>query len=111
MVRPGERIPVDGIVEAGSGAVDESMLTGESVPVEKRAGDRVIGATVNATSSFQIRATTVGSASVLAQIVRLMREAQGSQAPWDTPLNSKMRCGWSHLFMMLARSASPIRYC
>ena len=81
VVRPGERIPVDGIVDAGSGAVDESMLTGESVPVEKKPGDRVIGATVNRTSSFQIRATTVGSASVLAQIVRLMREAQGSQAP------------------------------
>jgi P-type Cu+ transporter len=81
IVRPGERFPVDGVVMAGSGSVDESMLTGESMPVPKQAGDRVIGATVNSTGAFEVRATTVGSASVLAQIVRLMREAQGSQAP------------------------------
>lgn len=81
VVRPGERFPVDGIVVAGTGAVDESMLTGESIPVTKQPGDRVIGATVNATGSFEITATTIGGRSVLAQIVRLMREAQGSQAP------------------------------
>ncbi len=81
IVRPGERFPVDGIVLAGGGAVDESMLTGESIPVAKQVGDRVIGATVNSTGAFEVRATTVGTASVLAQIVRLMREAQGSQAP------------------------------
>jgi P-type Cu+ transporter len=81
IVRPGERFPVDGVVIAGTGSVDESMLTGESMPVAKRAGDRVIGATVNSTGAFEVRATTVGTASVLAQIVRLMREAQGSQAP------------------------------
>jgi Cu+-exporting ATPase len=81
IVRPGERFPVDGIVIAGSGAVDESMLTGESLPVAKRVSDRVIGATVNTAGAFEIEATAVGSASVLAQIVRLMREAQGSQAP------------------------------
>jgi Cu+-exporting ATPase len=81
IVRPGQRFPVDGIVISGGGAVDESMLTGESMPVTKQVGDRVIGATVNATGAFEVRATTVGSASVLAQIVRLMREAQGSQAP------------------------------
>jgi Cu+-exporting ATPase len=81
LVRPGERFPVDGRVLHGAGAVDESMLTGESLPVEKHAGDRVIGATVNRAGSFEIEATTVGSASVLAQIVRLLRDAQGSQAP------------------------------
>jgi Cu+-exporting ATPase len=81
IVRPGERFPVDGVVATGSGAVDESMLTGESVPVEKHVGDRVIGGTVNTAGAFEIDATTVGQASVLAQIVKLMREAQGSQAP------------------------------
>ncbi|MEO8680864.1 MAG: heavy metal translocating P-type ATPase, partial [Vicinamibacterales bacterium] len=81
LVRPGERFPVDGEVQAGSGAVDESMLTGESMPVEKKAGDRVIGATVNKTGAFEIKATAVGATSMLASIVRLMKEAQGSQAP------------------------------
>ena len=81
IVRPGERFPVDGVVASGNGAVDESMLTGESLPVEKHPGDRVIGATVNIAGAFEIDATAVGAASVLAQIVRLMREAQGSQAP------------------------------
>jgi Cu+-exporting ATPase len=81
IVRPGERFPVDGIIVSGTGAVDESMLTGESMPVVKQPGDRVIGATVNTMGAFEIDATTVGSASVLAQIVRLMRDAQGSQAP------------------------------
>ncbi len=81
VVRPGERLPVDGEVVRGESAVDESMLTGESMPVAKRAGDRVIGGTINATGAFRYRATTVGSDSVLAQIVRLMRDAQGSRAP------------------------------
>jgi Cu+-exporting ATPase len=81
LVRPGERFPVDGVIIGGSGAVDESMLTGESLPVDKHPGDRVIGATINKVGSFEIRATAVGTASVLAQIVRLMRDAQGSQAP------------------------------
>jgi P-type Cu+ transporter len=80
-VRPGERIPVDGEVLSGASAVDESMLTGESMPVEKQAGDRVIGGTINRTGAFRYRATTLGSDSVLAQIVRLMRDAQGSRAP------------------------------
>src|SRR5215218_8533265 len=80
-VRPGERIPVDGEVLSGASAVDESMLTGESMPVEKQAGDRVIGGTINRTGAFRYRATTPGSDSVLAQIVRLMRDAQGSRAP------------------------------
>jgi Cu+-exporting ATPase len=80
-VRPGERIPVDGEVLSGASAVDESMLTGESMPVEKKAGDRVIGGTINRTGAFRYRATTLGADSVLAQIVKLMRDAQGSRAP------------------------------
>ena len=80
-VRPGERIPVDGLVLQGAGAVDESMLTGESLPVAKQVGDRVIGGTINGTGAYRITATTIGSDSVLAQIVRLMRDAQGSRAP------------------------------
>jgi Cu+-exporting ATPase len=80
-VRPGERVPVDGEVMSGTSAVDESMLTGESRAVTKVAGDRVIGGTVNATGAFRYRATTLGADSVLAQIVRLMRQAQGSRAP------------------------------
>ena len=81
IVRPGERIPVDGAIISGESAVDESMLTGESLPVAKHAGDLVIGATINRTGAFRYRATTLGSDSVLAQIVKLMRDAQGSQAP------------------------------
>jgi len=81
VVRPGERLPVDGEIIAGRSAVDESMLTGESIPVEKHVGDRVIGATINGTGSFRYRATTLGADSVLAQIVKLMRDAQGSRAP------------------------------
>ncbi len=81
IVRPGERIPVDGTVESGSGAVDESMLTGEPLPVEKQPGERVIGGTINRTGALDVRATAVGADSVLASIVRLMREAQASQAP------------------------------
>ncbi len=80
-VRPGERIPVDGLVATGESAVDESMLTGESMPVAKRAGDRVIGGSVNRTGAFQYTATTLGADSVLSQIVTLMRDAQGSRAP------------------------------
>jgi Cu+-exporting ATPase len=81
LVRPGERLPVDGEVVSGSSAVDESMLTGEPIPVPKAVGDRVIGGTVNRVGSFRYRATTLGSESVLAQIMKLMREAQGSRAP------------------------------
>jgi Cu+-exporting ATPase len=81
VVRPGERIPVDGVVTRGSSAVDESMITGESLPVDKSPGDEVVGATVNKSGSFEFRATKVGRDTVLAQIVRLVREAQGSKAP------------------------------
>ncbi|MBW8875160.1 MAG: copper-translocating P-type ATPase [Acidobacteria bacterium] len=81
IVRPGERLPVDGEVLSGGSAVDESMLTGESMPVEKQPGDRVIGGTINRTGAFRYRATNLGADSVLAQIVRLMRDAQSSRAP------------------------------
>ncbi|HEX5581721.1 MAG TPA: heavy metal translocating P-type ATPase, partial [Gemmatimonadaceae bacterium] len=81
IVRPGERVPVDGTVLSGESAVDESMLTGESLPVAKRPGDAVIGGTINRTGAFRYRATTLGADSVLARIVRLMRDAQGSRAP------------------------------
>ncbi len=81
VVRPGERIPVDGDLVSGSSSVDESMLTGESLPVKKGAGDRVIGGTINGTGAFHFKATTLGADSVLAQIVKLMRDAQGSRAP------------------------------
>jgi Cu+-exporting ATPase len=81
LVRPGERIPVDGELISGSSAVDESMLTGESLPVEKVAGDRVIGATINRTGAFRYRVTTLGASSTLARIVRLVRDAQSSRAP------------------------------
>ena len=81
VVRPGERLPVDGEVLSGESAVDESMLTGESAPVPKHAGERVIGGTINRTGALRYRATTLGADSVLAQIVRLMRDAQGSRAP------------------------------
>jgi Cu+-exporting ATPase len=81
VVRPGERIPVDGEIVSGESAVDESMLTGESLAVAKKPGDRVIGGTINRTGAFRYRATTLGSDSVLAQIVKLMRDAQGSRAP------------------------------
>ncbi|MBC7673341.1 MAG: copper-translocating P-type ATPase [Polaromonas sp.] len=81
IVRPGERMPVDGEVLSGDSAVDESMLTGESMPVEKHAGARVIGGTINRTGALRYRATTLGADSTLAQVVRLMRDAQGSRAP------------------------------
>ncbi len=81
VVRPGERVPVDGVVLSGRSAVDESMLTGESIPVEKGPGDEVVGATMNRTGSFVFRATRVGAESVLGQIVALVRQAQGSKAP------------------------------
>ncbi len=80
-VRPGEKLPVDGIVTDGATAVDESMLTGESLPVDKGAGDQVIGATLNRTGTIVLRATAVGADSALAQIVRLVEDAQGSKVP------------------------------
>jgi Cu+-exporting ATPase len=81
VVRPGERIPVDGEIVSGASAVDESMLTGESMPVAKQPGDRIIGGTINGTGAFRYRATALGADSMLAQIVKLVRDAQGSRAP------------------------------
>jgi Cu+-exporting ATPase len=80
-IRPGEGLPVDGTVIAGESAVDESMLTGESMPVAKQAGDDVVGGSINATGALRVRATRVGAESTLAGIVRLMRDAQNSRAP------------------------------
>ena len=81
VVRPGEKVPVDGRVVEGASAVDEAMLTGEPLPVDKGPGDEVVGATINTTGSFHMEATRVGRDTVLAQIVRLVEEAQGSRAP------------------------------
>jgi Cu+-exporting ATPase len=81
LVRPGERIPVDGEIVAGESAVDESMITGEWMTVAKRSGDRVTGGTINRSGAFRYRATTLGADSVLARIVRVMRDAQASRAP------------------------------
>lgn len=81
IVRPGEKVPVDGIITKGSSAVDESMVTGESIPVEKNIGDTVIGATINKTGSFEFEATRVGSETTLSRIIKLIEDAQGSKAP------------------------------
>ncbi|MGH1419904.1 MAG: heavy metal translocating P-type ATPase [Hyphomicrobiaceae bacterium] len=81
LVRPGDKIPVDGEIIDGSSAIDESMITGESLPVEKSVGDEVIGATLNKTGSFKFRATKVGKDTALASIIRMVKDAQGSKAP------------------------------
>ncbi|GAB6157431.1 copper-exporting P-type ATPase CopA [Desulfotomaculum varum] len=81
LVRPGEKIPVDGIVIEGTSTIDESMLTGESIPVDKQPGDTVIGATVNKLGTFKLQATKVGQDTALAQIIRIVEAAQGSKAP------------------------------
>ncbi len=81
IVRPGERIPVDGVIIKGFTAIDEAMVTGESLPVEKREGDRLIGGTINTNGSVEFRATAVGKNTLLAHIVKLVEEAQGSKAP------------------------------
>ena len=81
VVRPGDKVPVDGIIAEGQSALDESMLTGESLPVDKKPGDEVIGATMNTTGSFKFRATKVGKDTALAQIVKMVRDAMGSKAP------------------------------
>ena len=80
-VRPGEKMPVDGVVVEGRTAVDESMLTGESIPVEKQNGDPIIGASLNKNGTIEYRATRVGSDTTLSQIIKLVEDAQGSKAP------------------------------
>ncbi len=81
VVRPGEKIPVDGVIVSGASTVDESMVTGESIPVEKVEGDPVIGATINRTGTFRFEATRVGKETMLSQIIQMVRDAQGSKAP------------------------------
>jgi len=81
MVKPGEKLPVDGIISDGSSSIDESMVTGESIPVDKKAGDKVIGGTINKQGSFIFTATSVGSETLLARIIRMVEDAQGSKAP------------------------------
>jgi Cu+-exporting ATPase len=81
VVRPGEKIPVDGVILKGISSIDQSMVTGESMPVDKKPGDRVIGATINRMGSFTFKATKVGSETMLAQIIRLVEEAQGTKPP------------------------------
>ena len=81
LVRPGEKIPVDGTIISGHSSVDEGMITGESMAVDKQPGDEVIGATINQTGSFEFRTTKVGEATVLAQIIQLVQNAQASKAP------------------------------
>ena len=81
LVRPGEKIPVDGVLTEGQSSIDESMLTGESVPVEKKSGDEVVGASINKTGFFKMRVTRMGKDTLLAQIIQLVEQAQGSKAP------------------------------
>ena len=98
VVRPGEKVPVDGVVLDGSSAVDESMLTGESIPVEKHAGDQVIGATMNKLGSFTFRATKVGADTALAQIVSWWRTPRAPRRRSSASPTASARCScprWS----------------
>lgn len=81
MVKPGEKIPVDGVISKGESSIDESMITGESIPVDKQAGDKVIGATINKVGSFVFKAEKIGKKTALAQIIKMVEDAQGSKAP------------------------------
>ena len=100
-VRPGEKIPVDGTVTDGASAVDESMLTGESLPVDKSAGDQVIGATLNRTGTMVVQVTAVGQDTALAQIVRLVEDAQGSKVPMQR-LADRVSAWFVPLVLLLA---------
>ncbi|MBN0043068.1 heavy metal translocating P-type ATPase [Streptomyces actuosus] len=109
LVRPGEKVPVDGEVVAGHSAVDESMITGEPVPVEKDTGDEVVGATVNGTGSLRIKATRVGAESVLAQIVEMVRRAQASR-PAIARLVDQVSAVFVPVVMMIALGAFALWY-
>ena len=109
VVQPGERIAVDGDILSGTSTVDESMMTGEAMPVGKQAGDRVIGGTINKSGAFRYRATTVGADSVLAHIVKLMREAQGSRAPLQK-LADQVSAVFVPIVMVLALATSVVWY-
>ncbi len=105
VVRPGEKIPVDGVVLGGKSVVDESMVTGESIPVTKQEGDEVIGATLNKTGSFQFRAQRVGKDTMLAQIVKLVQQAQGSKAPIQKVADRVIR--WFVPVVLAIRGETP----
>jgi Cu+-exporting ATPase len=109
VVRPGEKIPVDGQVIEGYSSVDQSVVTGESIPVEKKAGDTVIGATINKTGSFKFKATQVGKDTVLAQIVKLVSEAQSSKAPIQR-LADQVTSYFTPLVIMLAIATFTLWY-
>lgn len=107
IVKAGESVPVDGVVLEGTSSVDESALTGESIPVEKQAGDSVIGATINKSGYFKMRATKVGDDTALSQIVRLVDEATSSKAPiakLADKVSGRVRPPWSSPSPLLQRS-------
>jgi len=108
-VRPGEKVPVDGVITEGNSSLDESMVTGESIPVDKTTGDTVIGATLNTSGSFLMRATKVGADTMLAQIVRLVRQAQGSKAPIQR-LADKVASVFVPVVIMLALATFAVWY-
>ena len=117
-IRPGEKVPVDGKITDGSSAIDESMVTGESIPVEKTAGDEVIGATINKTGAFRFKAAKVGKDTLLSQIIRMVQEAQGSKAPiqrvcisaerWRREYRTLMKKFWFPAQKSTGRVAIPI---
>jgi Cu+-exporting ATPase len=109
IVRPGERIPVDGVILKGNSSVDESMVSGESIPVEKTAGDKVIGGTINRNGSFEFRASAVGADTVVAHIAKLVEEAQGSKAPIQR-LADKIASVFVPIVMVIALTAFCIWY-
>ncbi|MEL6928268.1 MAG: heavy metal translocating P-type ATPase [Cyanobacteria bacterium J06600_6] len=116
LIRPGEKIPVDGKIISGHSSIDEGMVTGESIPVDKQPGDEVIGATINQTGSFKFQATKVGDDTVLAQIVQLVQDAQGSKAPiqrladrvtgWFVPVVLAIAIITLIIWLAIARNAS-----
>ncbi|MCX6120829.1 MAG: heavy metal translocating P-type ATPase [Ignavibacteriales bacterium] len=109
IVRPGERIPVDGVILKGNSSVDESMVSGESIPVEKTIGDKVIGGTINRNGSFEFRASAVGADTVVAHIAKLVEEAQGSKAPIQH-LADKIASIFVPVVMVIALAAFGIWY-